>query len=248
MEIKDAVVAITGAGRGLGRAMATHLAARGARLALIDIDAQALAETAELCGESRVYATDITDEVAVDATFARIRGEFSRVDVLVNNAGLLRDGLLLKVEHGEVVGRMSLQQWQSVIDVNLTGVFLCGRAAASHMLQGRGGVIVNLSSVARAGNAGQSNYAASKAGVAAMTTTWAKELARYNIRVAAIAPGFVETEMVAQMRPEVLERMLAKVPLKRIGQPDEIASALRFIIENDYVSGRTIEVDGGLRM
>jgi len=248
MKIEHTVVAITGAGRGLGRAMAKHLSAKGARLALIDIDARALLDTSKLCHDSRSYTTDITNEDAVDETFSRIRKDFGKLDVLVNNAGLLRDGLLLKVKQNKLISRMPLDDFQSVVNVNLTGVFLCGRAVASHMLETGGGVIINLSSVARAGNAGQSNYAATKAGVAAMTVTWANELARYNIRTAAIAPGFIETEMVAQMRPDVLEHMLTKVPLKRIGQSHEIALTLQFIIENDYVNGRVIEVDGGLRM
>jgi 3-oxoacyl-[acyl-carrier protein] reductase len=170
------------------------------------------------------------------------------LDGLVNNAGILRDGLLVKVRDGEVQ-TMSLAQWQAVIDVNLTGVFLCGREAAAWMVTERSaGVIINISSISQAGNLGQTNYSAAKAGVSAMTVTWAKELARYGIRVASIAPGFIETEMTGSMKPEALERVKQSVPLNRVGQPDNIAQAVTFILTNDYYSGRILEVDGGLRI
>ena len=144
---------------------------------------------------------------------------------------------------------MSLQQWQQVIDVNLTGVFLCGRAAAERMIRlGSGGVIVGISSISRHGNAGQSNYSAAKAGVVALTTVWARELARYGIRTGAVAPGFVATEILSGMKPEALEKALAPVPLKRLGEAAEIADAVRFIFENDFFSGRCIDLDGGLRL
>jgi 3-oxoacyl-[acyl-carrier protein] reductase len=143
---------------------------------------------------------------------------------------------------------MSLAQWQLVIDVNLTGSFLCGREAATQMIKtGSEGVIVNISSISRAGNMGQTNYSATKAGVAAMTVSWAKELARYNIRTGAIAPGFMATEMVMSMKPEALEKMSAGIPLRRLGDPAEIAQMAITIFENDYISGRVFEVDGGLR-
>jgi 3-oxoacyl-[acyl-carrier protein] reductase len=158
-------------------------------------------------------------------------------------------GMLVKVKDDEIVDRLSLQQWQQVIDINLTGVFLCGREAAASMIRGAaGGVIINISSISRAGNIGQSNYAAAKAGVAALTTTWARELARYKIRSAAIAPGVFETEMVASMKPEAHQRITSSVPLERTGAVTELAHAVRFIIENDYYSGRILELDGGLRL
>jgi len=144
---------------------------------------------------------------------------------------------------------MSLAEWQAVIDVNLTGVFLCGREAAERMIKlGNGGVIINISSVSRAGNIGQTNYSAAKAGVAAMAVTWAKELARFGIRAMAIAPGFIGTEMIASMKPEALAKMSAQFPLGRVGEPDEIASTAAFIFENDYLTGRVIETDGGIRI
>lgn len=253
MNISDSVIVITGGGQGLGRSMATYLAAKGGSLALVDLNEERLQETVELCekagGKAKFYLANVTDESAVEDTFASIKADFGKISVLINNAGIMRDGMLLKVKEGKLVDRMSLSQWQSVIDVNLTGVFLCGRAAAGIMAEdGNGGVIINVSSLSKAGNMGQTNYSATKAGVAAMTVTWARELGRYHIRCAGIAPGFIGTEMVAQMRPEILEGLVKQVPLRRIGQPEEIAQTAAFIIENDYVSGRVLEIDGGARI
>lgn len=253
MQVANSIIAITGAGQGLGRSMAVYLAARGARLALLDVNQEKLDESVEACvaqgAEARAFAVDVANEAAVDQCFSSIQAELGGLDVLVNNAGIMRDGMLLKVKDGKVTERMSLAQWQSVIDVNLTGVFLCTRAAAAIMAEkGDGGVIVNISSLSRAGNMGQTNYSASKAGVASMTVTWARELARYGVRVAAIAPGFIGTDMVAQMRPDILEKLVKQVPLRRLGEPEEIASTVSFIIENDYLTGRVVEIDGGARI
>ena len=144
---------------------------------------------------------------------------------------------------------MSLANWQAVIDVNLTGVFLCTRAAAEQMVTAKqGGLIINISSISRGGNMGQSNYSAAKAGVAAMTVTWAKEFARYGIRVNTISPGFIGTEMVRSMKPEALSKLQAMIPAGRIGEPDEIAHSVQFLVENDFVNGRNIEIDGGMRL
>ena len=144
---------------------------------------------------------------------------------------------------------MSLEYWNAVISVNLTGVFLCGRAAAEHMATaGKPGLIINISSISHSGNMGQSNYSATKAGVAAMAVTWAKELARYRIRVNAISPGFIGTEMVRSMKPEALAKLSAMIPAGRIGEPDEIAHTVQYMIENEFVNGRNIEVDGGMRL
>jgi 3-oxoacyl-[acyl-carrier protein] reductase len=253
MNLKGKLIIVTGAARGLGRAMAEDFAACGANIALIDVSAEDCAETAAACSargvEARSYAMNVASESAVTAIFDRIVRDFGRLDGIVNNAGILRDALLVKSKDGEIVDKMSLEHWQSVIDVNLTGVFLCGREAAEHMIRlGNGGVIINISSISRAGNVGQSNYTAAKAGVAALVVVWAKELARHGIRVGAIAPGFVATPMVASMRPEMLEKMTAPVPLKRLAQPEEIAHAARFILENDFYTGRVLELDGGLRL
>lgn len=252
MDLKDKVVVITGGAGGLGLAMAQNFAQAGAKLALIDVDQEKLERACADLGattEVQGYALDITDEEDVVAGFAYILEDFGQVNVLVNNAGILRDGMLVKAKEGKVTDRMSFAQFQSVINVNLTGSFLCGREAAAAMIEsGQAGVIVNISSLAKAGNMGQSNYAASKAGVAAMAVGWAKELARYNIRSAAVAPGVIATEMTASMKPEALERLEKLVPVGRLGHADEIASTVRFIIENDYVNGRVFEVDGGIRL
>lgn len=253
MELKDSVIAITGGGQGLGRSMAVVLASKGAKLALIDLNQEKLDETVALCkeagGDGRAYIANVAKEDDVIATFDQIVSDFGTLNGLINNAGILRDGLMLKVKDGEIVKKMSLAEWQAVIDVNLTGVFLCGREAAERMIKlGTGGVIINISSISRSGNMGQSNYSAAKAGVATLATLWAKELARYGIRCAAIAPGFVATEMVASMKPEALEKMTAGIPLKRMGTPEEIGHTCTYIFENDYFTGRVIEMDGGLRL
>jgi 3-oxoacyl-[acyl-carrier protein] reductase len=252
MILQDKVIAITGAGQGLGRAMAVMLAGKGAKIALIDLNQDHMNETLALVeaagGTGRTYACNVASEPHVEETFSAIGSDFGGLHGLVNNAGITRDGLMVKVKDGEV-SKMSLANWQMVIDVNLTGVFLCGREAAIQMIKGgEGGCIVNISSISRAGNMGQTNYSAAKAGVAAMATTWAKELARYNIRANAIAPGFIETEMTSAMPPEALEKVKAGIPLKRMGQPDNIAHAVAFLMENDYMSGRVVEVDGALRI
>jgi 3-oxoacyl-[acyl-carrier protein] reductase len=252
MLIKDKVIAITGGGRGIGRAMALAFADRGGHVALLDLNPEDLEETRAMCAARGVRAsthvTDVTSEQDIGSSLDAVVREFGRLDVMVNNAGITKDGLLVKVKDGEVVSKMSLDQWNAVIGVNLTGVFLCGREAAARMIKlGNGGVIINVSSISRAGNVGPTNYAATKAGVVAMTVTWAKELARYGIRTGAIAPGFCATEILSVMKPEILEKVTAPVPLKRLGEPGEIAHAAVFIAENDFFDGRVIEVDGGLR-
>ncbi len=253
MQLGKKVVVITGAARGIGRAMALAFAEQGADIAALDLDAAALAETIAQCESKGVrakpYVADVTNESQVIRTFDAIIADLRRFDVLVNNAGITRDAILVKGQDGAIHSKMTLAQWQAVIDVNLTGVFLCGREGAERMIQlGHGGVIVNISSISREGNPGQTNYSAAKAGVAAMTVVWAKELARYGIRAAAIAPGFCSTEILAAMKPEMLARVKAAVPLHRLGEPSEIALTAVFIAENDFVTGRVIEVDGGLRL
>jgi 3-oxoacyl-[acyl-carrier protein] reductase len=253
MDIKGKVVAITGGARGLGKAMALEFAGRGGRLALIDLNAAELAACASACSalgaEARVYSCNVSSEDAVISTLDSIVADFGGLDVMINNAGIVKDGLLVKVKEGQVVGKMTLEQWNAVIGVNLTGVFLCGREAAERMIKaGKGGVIINISSISKDGNAGQSNYTAAKAGVAAMATTWAKELARYGIRTGAIAPGFCATDILSGMTPETLAKVTAPVPLKRLGEPSEIARTAVFIVENDFFTGRTIYIDGGMRL
>jgi 3-oxoacyl-[acyl-carrier protein] reductase len=253
MQLTGKSIVITGAGRGLGAAMARALAARGSSLALVDRDDGGLTGVAAECRAAGVrvetYLADVAAESDVVALFDRVVADFGRLDGAIANAGILRDGLLIKVKDGQVTDKLALAQWQAVIDVNLTGVFLCGREAAARMAQlGNGGCIVNISSLSRAGNFGQSNYSAAKAGVAALTVVWAKELARYGIRVNAIAPGFIKTEMVASMKPEILDKMAAGIPLHRLGEPPEVAHAAVFLFENEYCTGRVVEIDGGQRL
>jgi 3-oxoacyl-[acyl-carrier protein] reductase len=253
MQLNDKVAVVTGGARGIGKAIASAFAEHGATLALLDLNqgdldatcAEFAARGVKVSGHSLNVAKE--DEVirALDDVVAR----HGRLDVLVNNAGIIKDALLIKVKDGAVVGKMTLAQWQAVIDVNLTGVFLCGREAAERMVKlGNGGVIINISSISRAGNMGQSNYSATKAGVAALATTWAKELARYNIRAGAIAPGFIKTDILSAMPPEALEKVTTPVPLKRLGLAEEIAHTAVYIVENDFFTGRCIDIDGGLRL
>ena len=252
MQLKDSVIIVTGGGQGLGRAMAEYLARQGARLALVDLGRERLDEAVAACksagGDARAYVCNVADEQQVTDMVGQVAADFGTLNGLVNNAGILRDGLLLKVRDGEIQ-KMPLNQWQSVIDVNLTGVFLCTREVAAKMVELQSeGLIINISSISRAGNIGQSNYSAAKAGVASLTVVWAKELARYGIRVAGIAPGFIETEMTGSMKPEALEKMTAGIPLRRMGKPEEIAHSVAYLFENDYYSGRILELDGGLRL
>lgn len=253
MDLQDKVIAITGSAQGLGFCMAHALAEAGAHIALIDMNEEKLADAVAaiegLGRRAKAYRVNVANESEVEQAFASIATDFQALHGVITNAGVLRDGLMIKAKDGEIVSKLSLSAWQTVIDVNLTGVFLCAREAAATMIQlGCEGVILNISSVSRAGNMGQSNYSAAKAGVASMTTVWAKELARYGIRCMGIAPGFIATEMVASMKPEALDKMTAMIPLRRLGTPEEIAATARFIFENDYLTGRVIETDGGIRL
>jgi 3-oxoacyl-[acyl-carrier protein] reductase len=250
MKLPGKTVVITGAGRGIGRALADRLGRDGGHIALLDVNAADLRATRQALEGAGIIARDYTVDVATEAavieTMDAVMRDFGRLDVLVNNAGIIRDALLVKSKDGAIAGKMSLAQWQAVLDVNLTGVFLCGREAAERMIRlGNGGVIINISSVSRHGNVGQSNYSAAKAGVATLAVVWAKELARHGIRAAAIAPGGVRTEILSTLRPELLEKLIAPVPLQRLAEPAEIAGAAAFIIENEFFTGRCLDVDGG---
>jgi 3-oxoacyl-[acyl-carrier protein] reductase len=251
MKIEGSVCVVTGAGRGLGYQIAVDLARAGARVFGCDISDQKLSDFEDLAEKEkldiRLSICDVTEEDSVVRFFESIESTAGKLDVLVNNAGITRDGRLLRYRKDRV-DKLSLQDFQAVLEVNLVGVFLCAREAAAIMAEQSRGVIINISSVSRAGNFGQTNYSASKAGVDAMTVTWSKELSRYQIRVAGVAPGYLNTEMVAAVNPEVLEKIVDQVPVKRLGEPAEIASTVRFIIENDFVNGRILEIDGGLRI
>ncbi len=253
MDIKDKTVVITGAAQGLGAAIACRLGEQGAKIALVDINKENLTiveNNLNIKGiKCKSYIADVSAEKSVVTVFSQIKNDWNQIDVLVNNAGIIRDQLLCKKDKDGTIKSFDLVHWQSVIDVNLTGVFLCGREASKHMLnENTSGVIINISSITRAGNIGQSNYSAAKSGVSALTVTWAKELAKSGIRVGAIAPGFIETEMTKAIKPDVLLKIRQSVPLNRMGQAEEIAYTVEFIVRNDYFTGRVIEVDGGLRL
>jgi 3-oxoacyl-[acyl-carrier protein] reductase len=251
MNIKDARILVTGGARGLGRRFALDLSALGARVGVCDLDAEGLEGLGSRAAEDGVVVwscrANVSSEQDVQNLFERFVADFGGVDCVVNNAGITRDGLLIKDRDG-TLERLPIANWQAVLDVNLTGVFLCGREAAYHMVSQRtGGVIVSMSSVNRVGVVGQTNYSATKAGVAAMTEVWARELSRYHIRTAAIAPGYVLGEMTKAVPEKVRQRIIERTPLGRLATEEEISHALRFVIENDFVTGRVIEVDGGLR-
>lgn len=256
MDLENKTIVITGGGQGLGLTMAINFAQHGANIALIDLNEQQLQDSAKqvlAAGNKntlvKYYLTNVCTEAEVEQTFQQIHTDFNGIDGLVNNAGILRDGMFVKAKDGVVSKKMSLESFQSVIDVNLTGVFLCGREAAIHMIEGnKKGVIINMSSIARGGNIGQTNYAAAKAGVVAMTTTWARELGRHGIRVGAIAPGVIRTAMTDAMKPEMRDRLEKMKPVGRLGEAEEIAHTAKYIFENEFFTGRVVEIDGGLCM
>jgi 3-oxoacyl-[acyl-carrier protein] reductase len=249
MKIEGARAVVTGGARGMGLAFAKRLRQDGARVFVVDVDAAGVDAAKKELDVSGTVA-DVSDESQVAQLFQEATDALGGApNVLLNNAGILRDGLLVKKDRatGEVK-TMTKAQWDAVIGVNLTGPFLCMREFARRCVESdvRPAVAVNMSSVARSGNMGQSNYSAAKAGLAADTMVWGKELAKFGIRVGAVAPGFIRTPMVESMRPEVLEKVIAPVPLARLGEPDEIYEAIRFIVVCDYFTGRVVEVDGGL--
>ncbi len=254
MKLSDVNAIVTGGGSGMGRAFCLNLAAAGAHVVVADVNddgiAGTIAESQDLPGTVVGFEANVADEDAVKAMVAFAQEQTGGLNVLVNNAGIFRDGLLVKVdrETGKVRGEMSLKQWQTVLDVDLTGPFLCTREFAKNAIDNgiKDSVVVNISSVARHGNPGQSNYSAAKAGLVADTKLWGTELARYGVRTGAIAPGFIQTPILDGMRPEVLQGMLKAVPLRRTGSVDEVFSGVRFIIECGYFTGRCIDIDGGL--
>lgn len=251
--LKGKVVVVTGAAAGIGRATALAFAKEGCRVAAWDVtDGGADALVAELNasgGEARFRRVDVSDSASVLAAVDDIASAWGRIDVLVNNAGIVRDGQLVKWKDGAVTGMMTDQVFDQVIDVNLKGPFLCARAAVPLMIKAGGGVILNASSVVGLyGNFGQTNYAATKFGVIGFTKTWARELAKFKIRVNAVAPGFIATEILKSMPEKVLEGMIARTPLGRMGEPADIANAYVWLASDAaaYVTGTVISVDGGL--
>jgi 3-oxoacyl-[acyl-carrier protein] reductase len=256
MEVKGKTVLITGSASGLGKSMALGFGKLGANVIVSDIKQESIDivvnEIKSSGGNAFGIPGDVSNEVDATNLMAEAVAKTGSLDVAILNAGILRDGLLVKVdkETGNVKGKMSYEQWQAVINVNLTGVFLTGREAAVQMIgTKKGGVIIPISSVAMHGNPGQSNYSAAKAGVAAMTKLWAHELKNYKIRVAGIAPGFIATEMVLKdMNQAALDKWKSLIPIGRLGEPDEIFKTAQFIVENDLIDGVVIEASGGIKI
>lgn len=253
MELHEVRAIVTGAAAGLGHHFALELARAGARVTGVDVNGAGLerlaGDAAGLPGAVHTTVADVSDEAAVKA-FVRDAGtRMGGVNVLVNNAGVLLDGVLAHEEDGWV-RRLPLAQWRKVLDVNLIGPFLVAREVAAAMLERgeRDGVLVSISSLARAGNAGQSCYAASKAGLDAATRSWALELAPHGIRVASIAPGVIETPILENIGPGAREALRAGIPLGRFGEPREVWLALRYVLECGFFNGRVIEVDGGAHL
>jgi 3-oxoacyl-[acyl-carrier protein] reductase len=248
MRLQDRVALITGGAAGIGKATAERFAEEGAQVVICDVNAAAGQATADALGVD-FYQVNIADRQAAQAWVDAVVEKYGRIDILVNNAGVLRDGQLVKVKEGELTGFMTEEQFDLVISVNLKGVFNCTQAVAPVMIKQGGGVILNASSIVGLdGNFGQTNYVATKAGVIGMTKVWARELGRYGIRVNAVAPGFTLTEMVQQMPQKVLDGMIARTPLQRMGEPRDIANAYLFLASDEaaFISGVTLRVDGGI--
>ena len=241
--LRDKVVIVTGAAAGIGKATARRFAQEGCRVASWDVR-EAAPEEGGLFRK-----VDTSNSTSVDEAVRELMDRWGAIHVLVNNAGILRDGQLVKFKDGALLGTMSDEQFDSVIDVNLKGIFVCARAVAPHMVQSGGGVILNASSVVGLyGNFGQTNYVAAKAGLIGMTRVWARELGKFHIRVNAVAPGFIATDMVKSMPDKILQSMKDHTPLGRMGQPEDIANAYLWLASDaaSFVSGAVISVDGGV--
>jgi 3-oxoacyl-[acyl-carrier protein] reductase len=252
MDRTQKAIVITGGGRGLGKQFAHDLAKSGHNVFICDINQELLDTTLEEFQSQKLPVkgdlVDVAQEDQVVNFYQNVIDEFGALDVSINNAGINRDGFLVRTKEREIQ-KLPLDRWQSVIDVNLTGVFLCAREAAFHMIQtGTRGVIISLSSICRKGNIGQTNYSATKAGISAMTVTWAKELARFGIRAVALAPGYTKTDMVLRMDERVASKIQANICCHRFAEPEEISQAIQFIIDNEFVNGTTLEIDGCLRI
>ena len=237
--LENKIAIITGAGRGIGKATAHQYSQEGATVIIAEFDEQSGQETANSIG-GHFFKADIRSQNSVTSLFKYVKKKFNRLNILVNNAGILNDSTLKKMES---------DQFDSVMNVNLRGTYLCGKAAANIMIEQKSGVILNAASVvAHNGNFGQTNYVASKTGVIGMTKVWARELGKDGIRVNAIAPGFIQTDMTANMPEKIIRMMGDKVPLRRWGKPEEVANAYTFLASNNasYITGTVLNVDGGV--
>lgn len=250
MRLKNKVCLITGGAAGIGKATALRFADEGAKVVFCDVSQEAGdALLPELGPDASFSVVDVVNRVSVQEWINQTIKKYGHIDVLINNAGVTRDGLFVKYKDGEVVNEMSQEAWDMVINVNLKGVFNCAQAVIPSMIKNGGGVIINASSVVGLyGNFGQTNYVATKAGVIGMTKVWARELGRHNIRVNAVAPGFILTEMVQKMPEKVLENMQQHTPIGRLGTPEDIANTYVWLSSDEasYVHGTTISVDGGI--
>jgi 3-oxoacyl-[acyl-carrier protein] reductase len=250
MRLKDKVTLITGGAVGIGKATAQRFATEGAKVVICDLNETTGNETVKTLGsDASFYKVNVADYQAVQQWVEEVAAKYGRIDVLVNNAGILRDSQLVKFKEGQLVSQMTEADFDLVIAVNLKGTFNCAQAVAPFMIQQGGGVILNASSVVGLdGNFGQTNYVATKAGVVGMTKVWARELGRYGIRVNAVAPGFTMTEILSTMPEKVIEGMVSKTPLGRMGQPDDIANAYLFLASDEasFITGVVLRVDGGI--
>jgi 3-oxoacyl-[acyl-carrier protein] reductase len=250
MEIQKARAIVTGAASGLGQHFSLQLARAGASVAAGDVEVKGLeklvASSAGSPGRIWTSRLDVSQEASVTTFVKDAAQQFDGINVVVNNAGILRDGVLA-IKEGDWIKKLPTAQWKQVLDVNLTGPYLVTREVIADALA-RGGnevVVVNISSISHDGNPGQSNYSASKAGLDACTRTWALELAKHGVRVGGVAPGVIDTPMLKHISDDTMKSLLADIPLGRIGNPEEIWLAVKFIIECEFFTGRVIEVDGG---
>ncbi len=250
MQFKDKVVLVTGGAAGIGKATALRFAEEGAKVVICDVDETTGRDTLKLlCPEASFHKVNVVSREDVQKWIDAVVVSHGRIDVLVNNAGIVRDGQLVKFKEGQLIGQMSEADFDLVIAVNLKGVFNCTQAVAPIMIKQGSGVILNATSVVGLfGNFGQTNYVATKSGVIGMTKVWARELGRYNIRVNAVSPGFTATEMVKAMPEKILDGMKARTPLGRLGEPRDIANAYLFLAstEASFITGATLQVDGGI--
>ena len=248
MRMKDKVVLVTGGAAGIGKATAERFAEEGAKVIICDLAEETGKTVAQAIG-GEFHKVNVTDRQAVQAWVDAIVAKHGRIDVIVNNAGIVRDGQLVKIKEGQLVGQMSEADFDLVISINLKGVFNCAQAVAPHMIKQGGGVILNATSIVGLdGNFGQTNYVATKSGVIGMTKVWARELGRYGVRVNAVAPGFTATEILKSMPEKIIDGMKARTPLGRMGEPRDIANAYLFLASDEasFITGETLRVDGGI--
>lgn len=250
MRLEGKIALITGGAAGIGKATARRFAEEGALVAICDTNQQAGAQAVAEIGPAATFCrVDVARREEVETWVADVLRQHRRIDILVNNAGIVRDDLLVKMKDGELTKQMSEADFDLVLAINLKGVFNCTQAIAPVMIRQGGGVILNASSIVGLdGNFGQTNYVASKAGVIGMTKVWARELGRHNIRVNAVAPGFIVTEILSAMPQKVIAAMQARIPLERLGDPSDIANAYLFLASDEarFISGTTLRVDGGM--